>query len=793
MNASDQIVKLQLDSATKRDSHLQNLVSSPRGFDWCREHSNLADNIWRELHLIMRQLHPDCPPIAIIATGGYGRQELAPYSDIDVSIIPLTEGKGLEDALRWIFRAADQVIRTGLGCRLSYTYRLPADVPGLDPVTLSNLLDLRLVTGSPEPSRILEQVLLQTLPDAEFILHKIDERKRDMLATNETPLVVEPNLKYGAGGLRCFHTYNWIGIALGERYEGYSPEMDKLLLARNLLHLVSGRQNDVLSRTRLKEISEILNTEPELLGSELAECLLKNHNFYNFGLRRIHENRFDIGRTARSVRGELRIDHNSPADQAAIAVDIATRLGLIIPEENADVTEESSPTALHALSGEKTIRNLLKSGVLNRLIPPLANCVTLMPADESHKYTVYEHTLVAIQLWEQVHKQPDLAEIHFQIKDSECMVLALLLHDVGKSIQGRPHSESGAEIAEQICRTWKLDSGRASLIVWLVKEHLTMSKFIRMRDIMHPETASEFAAIVQDEQRLAMLTILTYCDVNAVNPEIWTPMQQQLLIELFRKTLHILQSNSNESQDEQVVRRKILRNLQRTHLSDKELEPFLDSLPAHYLLSTDSETTALHFEYVQQAKTGEIVVAFQDYPKLRITDITVAAPDTPGALTAILGVLYAYDLTLVGLRASTTNDAQPILLDTFTVTSSKREVPHAIANRVSNAIESVLKDGNLDQLLSSMGKDPVRKQEFLKVNIINQEPAIIEIQAPRGRGLAFRLARVIAELELNIVGARVGQWAAAGSAAFYVQPRPGTILDEKKIIQAFHQTPEPQI
>ncbi len=616
MSSSNFLLQLQEKSSNRREELLLRLRSNPQGFEWCQQHSQLADDIWRDIHREMVKKFPECSPIAIVATGGYGRQELSPGSDIDVSLVPLKEEKGLEEALRWVFRAADQVIRSGLGLRLSYTYRLPADIPGLDPVTISNLLDLRLIAGSPEPSRRLEEVLVENLPDAEFILQKLEERQRDMANSNETPFVVEPNLKLGAGGLRCFHTSNWIGIALGERNRHMNPQVDKILTARNLLHLVSSRQQDVLNRARREEIAEILGTEPNDFGSQLADSLSANHSDYLAGLRRIHENRFDIGKIAKSVRGELRIDNGSPADQAGIAVDIATRLGLIIPENISAITEESSPEALTALTCEETIRNLHKSGVLNRLIPPLAACTSLMPGDASHKYTVYEHTLQAVRLWDRIDTHPSLGEIRYQIKESDCMMLAILLHDVGKAVTGRPHSESGEEIAAHLCRTWKLDFGRADLVTWLVKEHLTMSKFIRMRDVMHPDTANEFASIVQDEQRLAMLTILTYCDVNAVNSELWTPMQEQFLLELYSRTLSIVKSSSIEIHDESFVKRRMLRHLKNSEFPESELAKFLDSLPTHYLLSTDSDSAAIHFEYAKQAHSGQITVSFDDQPQL---------------------------------------------------------------------------------------------------------------------------------------------------------------------------------
>lgn len=781
----DFLSTLEAEVALRRLSLLEHLRAQPSGAAWCRLHTSLADSVWRSLYAEMVSRFPECPPVAILATGGYGRQEMSPHSDIDVSLVPLAEGPILDSAVRWVFKAADQIVRSSLGLRLAYVYRLPADVPGLDPVTLSNLLDMRLVAGSPEPSRRLEEALWIDLPSAEFVLHKIEERHRDMATTHTTPLVVEPNLKLGAGGLRCFHSLNWIGQAIGERAKPTTQDVDYLLQIRNLLHLVSDRQNDNLTRLRRQEISEVLGIDSRELGSQVAESMVSNHDEYLLGLRRIHESRFFIGSVGRAVRGELRIEPGCPADQAAVAVDIATRLGLIVPENEAAVTDPTSPLALTALTGEATIRNLARSGVMRKLIPELAACQTLMPSDESHRYTVYEHTLVAIRYLEKLDTNTALGQINLQIASPECLVLAILLHDVGKADSQRHHSESGAEMARKICDLWRMDQNRADLVVWLVREHLLMSKFIRMRDVMQPDTAKEFAEIVGSEQKLHMLTVLTYVDVNAVAPDLWTPVQEQFLLELYARTLSILRSQSDSPIDESSVRRQILRKLKKSDIPQEKMEVFLNSLPAHYVLSTDSETAAVHFGFMQQAISGQTVVSFHHQHALGVSEITVCNIDIPGALTGILGVLYAFDLTLVALRASTTSTHPPVLLDTFVVSASKRPLSDKLAQKISHAIEDVLNGQSVDEILRTHGKDPDRQQEFLNISLVDQKPAIIEVRAPRGRGLAYRLARVIAGQRLNIVAARVGQWAASGSAAFYVLPEAGEHVDLEALKAAF--------
>jgi [protein-PII] uridylyltransferase len=97
----------------------------------------------------------------------------------------------------------------------------------------------------------------------------------------------------------------------------------------------------------------------------------------------------------------------------------------------------------------------------------------------------------------------------------------------------------------------------------------------------------------------------------------------------------------------------------------------------------------------------------------------------------------------------------------------------------------VLKGGaDADDVLKAAKKDPDRPQQVMTYQFIQGSPGIIEVQAPRGRGLAYRLARQLSAAGINILGARVGQWAGSGAAAFYVSGRNGAPLDPSVVAEA---------
>lgn len=563
--------------------------------------------------------------------------------------------------------------------------------------------------------------------------------------------------------------------------------MDYLLTIRNLLHLSAGRLQDEVNYARREEIAALMKISSLELGSRIAQALDTNHEAYLQGLSRLRENRYELGNWAQAIRGELRLKSGTPAGAAALAVRQATKIGLQIPDELPALKPESGPEAIHALTaGVSTLRNLERSGVMDVLFPEMSACRTLMPSDASHQFTVYEHTIQAFQALEELDSGSPLGRIKHEVPDLTPVRLGLLFHDLGKADTSRPHSETGETIVRDVGKRWQLEPQIIEDVAWLVRNHLVMSQYIRVRDIDHPETAQEFANLVQTPERLAALTLLTYADVFSVNASSWTPIQETYLLNLYERTLYVLRAEVIDTELEAETVQRIIRTARDANVPSEEVQEFLSCMPTHYVLSTPEETVLKHIRLFRAAATGDIVIEFEDFRDLMTTEVTVAMPDRNGILPDILGVLYAHNLSMKSLRCSTSENAEPTILDTFVVSWADTPLSPEHKRRVERSLRSVLSgETTRAELMTRLGKDPDRRQQFFQLNVVERDPVIVEIRAPRGRGLAFRLSQAINRAGLSILSARLGQWAGTASAGFYVVDPNGGPVDEARLRRAF--------
>ena len=754
----------------------QEILCSPpiagQSLTWSAKLTRCADVAWQQLHALMAAEFPAASRIAIIATGGYGRSDLAPYSDLDVALVPPPRPNAeTEIAVRWLFREAQHVFSDSCNLQLGYAYRPVSDVPGFDAQTLSSLIDSRFVAGVPELFEDLVTAIWRRFPVGEFIVAKRDERELQMARTHDTPLVVEPHLKLGAGGLRCVQTARLIRAALGERLLPLPATYEVVHQARVLLQHRAGRNTDELTRNRLEEVAEMIGYDPRSLASALAGAMEDNHDMYLDSLERLQDTRFTLSPGVEVVRGEARPAPFATVGQACAGTHLATRLGLRINAHWGALDPAVGSECVDLLSPcENTVRTWHKCGVLMQALPELERCHTMISHDASHRYTVYEHTLQAGRLIDRVGPDHPVGQIKAAIPEPGLLMLALLLHDVGKADRRAPHSETGARMALEVCQRWGIERRQGEFVSWLVKEHLTMSKFSRLRDVELPETAEEFATIVGNKENLDALLVLTWADIQAVAPHAWSPIQESFLLELYRRTEAILQLANMEALAPLKARTKP------ASAGQAEQDAFLESMPPHYLISVDKQNVARHMAMVASARAGEVIVEPRDLAELKATEITVCCRDAKGYLSRILGVLYAHDTSLVSVRAATSEGKEPCLLDVFTVQASQHTVgPSAVARIVSDIQRVLAGEGEVDEILRQRSKDPDRLQRFLHIDVVEGDPTIIEIRAPKGRGMPYRVSRVIAQHGWDILAARVGQWAGTGTAAFYVRSELGPV------------------
>lgn len=763
--------------ASRRLALIRELDDRPSGLEWCERHTRLTDSL-------VSMIVPADAPVAVIATGGYGRRELAPFSDVDLTVVPVGDASPrLDDIVRDLFRNLhDAFVQFGLP--LGYAFRLVADAPGLDAATRTGLLDMRFVAGDPAPVRPLAEALRETFSAGDFALAKIEERVRARARTNDTPLAAEPHLKEGAGGLRDFHAANWLRTTLGERTVPPTPAYDQILLARNLLHRVSERYQDVLSRSRLAGIAKLLHRSTDEVASEFAQARLNLDREYRAAIQRLSEARFELGDNVYAIKGEIRVAPGADAGKAALAIGIGVRLGLSVSDFPSQIASaEAGPEALSAIAdGERTIRAIDEAGVLDLLIPELASLRTRMPQDPVHAYTVFEHTIRAVREIDRLEADTPLGRIKDQLPDRGRLVLATLLHDIGKVAGDEGHADLGAEMSRQIVERWRLADSVAADVVWLVRNHLEMARFVRMRDLDRSDTIDEFAQIAGTPERLALLTLLTFADVKAVGPNVWTPAMDTFLRQLYDRTLARLQVDVPLESDLEGYRRRLVRRLNDGPGSPEQMEAFVASLPAHYLAGTPPELIRLHQEYAARAAEGRPTVEAFVRPDLSGTELTVVCADQPGLLSKLLGVLYAHDLSILTIRASTTSSQPPIALDTFVAAYGGQPVPEATLRSVSKSLKSVVsQEKTVDEILRTFGKDPERQQSLFRWNYVPGFPGVLEVRAPKGRGMPYRMARKLAELGWNIVSARVGQWAGTAAAAFYLVGPTGVELRSEEV------------
>src|SRR6201995_50588 len=155
-------------------------------------------------------------PIALVATGGYGRRELSPYSDIDLMF--LCPDARQESSSRELIRSVSQAL-WDTGLRASTITR---SVRECDRFAAENfeftlsLLDRRLVGGDPAPYTLVTQKLLPPLiaREADTIQRQLQKALFDRYARfGGTIFHLEPNVKEAPGGLRDHHAAQW-GMAL---------------------------------------------------------------------------------------------------------------------------------------------------------------------------------------------------------------------------------------------------------------------------------------------------------------------------------------------------------------------------------------------------------------------------------------------------------------------------------------------------------------------------------------------------------------------------------------------------
>ncbi len=553
---------------------------------------NLLTACWRNYMGKHASVH------CLIATGGYGRNELFPYSDIDIVIlINDHQNENYHDEISAFSNFLwDIGLKPGLSVR---TVEECIRITGEDQTIITSLMEMRPIAGN---EHLAEQLKLaissdRLWPSAAFFQAKMEEQRQRYSKFHDTAYNLEPNIKEGPGGLRDLQIIAWVfkrhynSPTLKELIKyGFMPasEYDELIQARNFLwrlrfalHSLTQRCEDRLLfdyqrdlAQRFGYLDEHQKPDVEAFMQFYFKNVVNIEQLNEILLQLFSELFVDAGRNNKlspitanftAINGYLEVSHkdvfnNNPLTLLEIFLVLqqspslkgirATTIRLIrkslhLIDDEFRRNKKANRLFMDILRQPRGITHQLRSmnryGIMAAYLPCFANIVLRMQYDLFHIYTVDEHTLFLIRnlrrfsLAKHNNELPFCNNIFLLIPTPEVLYIAGLFHDIAKG-KGGDHSVLGEEIAREFCIQHDLPSGDTKLITWLVRNHLLMSTTAQRKDISDPDVIHEFAFQVGSIKYLNYLYLLTVADIRATNPSLWNSWKDSLLKELYIST-----------------------------------------------------------------------------------------------------------------------------------------------------------------------------------------------------------------------------------------------------------------
>ncbi|CAN5367201.1 [protein-PII] uridylyltransferase [soil metagenome] len=437
---------------------------------------------------------------------------------------------------------------------------------------------------------------------------------------------------------------------------------------------------------------------------------------------------------------------------------VTRSLGLVTPRLRRN--PEATAALLHILAhGSRPYRVLTimnETGLLGRFLPEWGRIVGQTQFNMYHAYTVDEHSLQAIGIINDIargklkHDHPNSTTIIHLIADLEVLMLAMLLHDVGKGGE-RGQLEDGAIAARRACERLGVEPRRIELVVWLVRNHLALSDYAQKRDTSDPATIQAFAELVGDPERLRLLLVLTVADIRAVGPGVWNSWKGQLITNLYNATEALFRGEDVQT-----------------------LDPLAD-----------------HVDLVARACEAGAAVETRSGPG-RIestTEIALAARDRPGLFADLTAVLAAAGADVTGARVATARDGT--VLDVFQVQDGAdapygQNEPRRLTTLVA-ALEAAAR-GETPVAPPPMPTASPRRAVFDVRPVVmidtgaSEAATVIEVSGADRPGLLAELSRTLTDLGLSIRSAHVAGFGERAVDSFYVVDRKGRKIFAEQVL-----------
>ena len=601
--------------------------------------------------------------LAIVALGGFGRRDLAPYSDVD--LVFLRAPHASDDVLGFAKAMVRRIWDVGL--LLGQTVATVEETLQLaksEPISATSLLEARWLLGSEPLFATLQSRFRRSLGwgrQVTLARAAIDALRVEQHKFGATAFLLEPNVKRTAGGLRDVHLVRWLGAILcettdlekltqlGQLEPGDAPALaaahEFLLRLRNELHFHADKASDVLSRQEQLRIAKEWDYHDRegLLGVEMFMREYFRHTAavadiaHRFAERAVPDG---LGRRARDLLLSRRAGKGisigpdclvlTPARRARVVtsldrslriVDLANRYQVGVDRETVEALRQRYRADDHdagssgKLASEavrrffdilrrpgtlgRSLRLLHQVGILSRLIPEFEHARGLLQFNAYHKYTVDEHTFVTIECAEELERNEGLLGRAYRAIHRKDLLFLALLLHDLGKGYTQDHSEVGLQIAQETAQRFNLSPADRQVLTFLVHRHLYLSHLAFHRDTDDQALRIEVTREVGSIEMLRMLYVLTVVDIMGVGPGTLTQWKADLLANLYRQTRRLFGEDESNDEEYQLADGR-RQQLLAAHGGDSATKAFIQALPEGYLVEHEPEVLNTHLTHRQR-------------------------------------------------------------------------------------------------------------------------------------------------------------------------------------------------
>ena len=744
----------------------------------------------------------------IYANGGFGRKEIFPISDIDISIVEKNKTKNYKNLEEFISFLWDQ------GYKVGHSVRSISDIQKISKKDLkeyTSYLTRRPIISTNEMDIKINYDLSQLWSKNNFYNAKYVEQQKRHSEFFSTAYNLEPDLKESPGTLRDFQSALWIlqhcfdlnSVNQISSSNIFNGELNNAIDAYNFIKSLRFATNISTNKNRLNFEAQVEISKKAKLGKKSAkksvekmmkkfyemasilsyfnEIVYEKYNekysrkTYQNKVAGIHKYKNKIGINNISLRNNknLIFEIFIEIGKSKITNSIDTETKSLI-KKNAKLIDKDfrrnevyANQFLNILKSKYNLSSILRTmkalGILQRYIPEFDNVIGQMQFDLFHVYTVDEHTFKVVRNMRQMklnkHSGFELEyELINKLPKIEILYIAGLFHDLGKG-KGGNHSEIGAKISYRFAKRLGMSNTDAGLISWLVEKHLIMSSISQKKDIADPNTINEFAKDVEQNEKLDYLYLLTINDIRATNPALWNGWKHQLLRDLYLLTRskinkEPLRASSQISLDRQ---KNVIDSLEKR--SEKE------SIKKHFKNFDDSyfnknSSNSLKWQsglILNNIKDDFIVGCKKKFDNL--IEIFIKADDSPGLFFKLAKILEHSGLEIIDANIFTSGNSI-FAANTFIAKYSRHD--RALNKSELTELSSKIKKNftKIDEIVKtkSAKRKNMRFEKIIKINeSINKDKNrnLITIETVDSPGLLVNISKVFFEHKVSIHSARI--------------------------------------